>query len=102
MIIESSRQDKSIGISIYKCKWPSLKTVSYVGGSTDENDMHSLNDTLRLLECATSSLRIEATKSKDTSYATFSKLSINTVHCIKDTLTLYRLSTHDASYWKYV
>ncbi|ORY99332.1 hypothetical protein BCR43DRAFT_523293 [Syncephalastrum racemosum] len=72
------------------------------GGNRGENPAHKVNDTIKLLECATNSLLVEKHHSKTASLETFAKLKVFTVQCIKDQLAVHEVSLMDSSRWKSV
>ncbi|KAG2221205.1 hypothetical protein INT45_000245 [Circinella minor] len=69
-------------------------------GNDCENVPHTLGDTIKLLECSTNSLLVESKNYKDASYEAFKNLKVNTIHTIKNEITLNQVSVLDSSRWQ--
>jgi hypothetical protein len=67
-----------------------------------ENMTHSIEDSLKLLECGVSALRKELTHYPNTSLATFRKLKVFSLQIIKTQVTLSEVSLHDKQRWKFI
>ncbi|CAO0793652.1 unnamed protein product [Mucor circinelloides] len=77
-----------------------LIIVEASSGQLKENTTHSIEDTLKILECGISSLRKEAAHYNDASLSTFLKLKVYGVHVIKSQVTLSEISLNDENHWK--
>ncbi|KAI8992196.1 hypothetical protein BDF20DRAFT_811162 [Mycotypha africana] len=77
-----------------------LIIVEASSGQLKENTTHSIEDTLKILECGISSLRKEASHYNDASLSTFMKLKVFGVHVIKSQVTLSEISLDDSTHWK--
>ncbi|KAI9354169.1 hypothetical protein BD770DRAFT_325080 [Pilaira anomala] len=77
-----------------------LIIVEASSGQLKENATHSIEDTLKILECGISSLRKEAAHYNDSSLSTFMKLKVYGVHVIKSQVTLSEISLDDETHWK--
>ncbi|KAG1138244.1 hypothetical protein G6F37_000027 [Rhizopus arrhizus] len=67
-----------------------LIIVEASSGQLKENTIHSIEDTLKILECGISSLRKEAAHYNDASLSTFMKLKVYGIHVIKSPSYLIR------------
>ncbi|KAF1796090.1 hypothetical protein FB192DRAFT_1425403 [Mucor lusitanicus] len=76
-----------------------LIIVEASSGQLKENTAHSIEDTLKILECGISSLRKEAAHYNDASLSTFKKLKVYGVHVIKSQVTLSEISLYDETHW---
>ncbi|KAI7860400.1 hypothetical protein BDC45DRAFT_583751 [Circinella umbellata] len=71
-------------------------------GNDSENVPDTLGDTIELLECSTNSLLVESKNYQDASYEAFKSLKVNTVHTIKNEITLHQVSVLDPFRWQSV
>ncbi|KAK4515823.1 uncharacterized protein ATC70_010780 [Mucor velutinosus] len=77
-----------------------LIIVEASSGQLKENTVHSIEDTLKILECGISSLRKEAAHYNGASLSTFMKLKVYGIHVIKSQVTLSEISFDDENHWK--
>ncbi|KAI7884728.1 uncharacterized protein EV154DRAFT_427889, partial [Mucor mucedo] len=77
-----------------------LIIVEASSGQFKENVAHSIEDTLKILECGIASLRKEAAHYNDASLSTFKSLKVYGVQVIKSQVTLSAISLDDESHWK--
>ncbi|CAO3690740.1 unnamed protein product [Rhizopus stolonifer] len=77
-----------------------LIIVEASSGQLKKNTTHSIEDTLKILECGISSLREEATHYNDASLSTFMELKVYGIHVIKSQVTLSEISLDDETHWK--
>lgn len=75
---------------------------SAYSGNREDHPTHSLNDTIKLLECATHSLLVEMHHCKASQYDTYAKLKVFTIQCIKDKVSMHEVSLLDHTKWKSV
>ncbi|KAG2219518.1 hypothetical protein INT45_002835 [Circinella minor] len=88
-----------------KLKTPNNMEIVIVessSGGLSEDVTHSIEDTLKTIECATAALVSAATKYKNASVKTFRKLKVYSIHVIKNTMTLTETTLHDQHTWKRV
>ncbi|KAI9331643.1 hypothetical protein BD770DRAFT_416449 [Pilaira anomala] len=74
--------------------------TAFYSGQFKENTKHSIEDTLKILECGISSSRKEAAHSNDASLSKFLKLNVYGVHVIKSQVTFSEISLDDETHWK--
>ncbi|KAG1438712.1 hypothetical protein G6F56_012548 [Rhizopus delemar] len=67
-----------------------------------ERIVHTIEDSLKLLECGVSSLKKEAVLNKNSSIATFKKLKVFAIQIIKNQVTLSELFMNDQKSWCFI
>ncbi|KAG2193551.1 hypothetical protein INT47_010329 [Mucor saturninus] len=77
-----------------------LIIVEASSGQLKEHITHSIEDTLKILECGISSLRKEAAYYNDAFLSKFMSLEVYRVHVIESQVTLSAISLDDESPWK--
>ncbi|KAI8140005.1 hypothetical protein BJV82DRAFT_234203 [Fennellomyces sp. T-0311] len=76
--------------------------VESSSGPISENVTHSIEDTLKIYECASASLKKEASKYKDASIKTFKQLRVFSIHVIMNEMTLSETMLKGAFTWRHV
>ena len=66
----------------------------------EEHITHSLEDSMKILECNVAALREEACHYENASLETFKKLSAYGIQILKMQVTLSKTSIHDKHRWK--
>ncbi|KAI8973815.1 hypothetical protein BDF20DRAFT_978379 [Mycotypha africana] len=69
-------------------------------GMLEEHTTHSLEDSLKILECNVASLRWQASHYENASLETFKKLGAYGLQIIKTQVTLSKTTIHDKNRWK--
>ncbi|KAG1136842.1 hypothetical protein G6F37_011750 [Rhizopus arrhizus] len=80
----------------------SLNTNKLQYGAIKENTAHTIEDSLKILECSVSALRKEVAHYKNASLETFKKLKVYSLQVIKTQVTLSETSLYDKNYWKFI
>ncbi|KAF7729649.1 hypothetical protein EC973_004022 [Apophysomyces ossiformis] len=76
--------------------------VEASSGIEKEDVQHTIEDTLKILDCSTSSLLLTASKYKNCDFELFKKLNIFCLHIIRDKITLLATRVHDGAQWEHV
>jgi hypothetical protein len=71
-------------------------------GRLKEHTTHTIEDSLKILECGVAALKKETIHYKNASLETFKKLKVYSVHVIKTQVTLCEMSLSDKDHWKFV
>ncbi|KAG1582668.1 hypothetical protein G6F48_009009 [Rhizopus delemar] len=79
-----------------------LIVVESSSGRLKEHTSHTIEDSLKVLECGVAALKKEAIHYKNASLDTFKKLKVYSVQIIKTQVTLSELSLFNESHWKFV
>ncbi|KAI7868425.1 hypothetical protein BDF14DRAFT_1724649 [Spinellus fusiger] len=98
----SAPPNKSIdALGIFKT-WNNMETifVEASSGILKEHTTHTIEDSLKILECSMSALRKEASHYKNASKKTFEELKVFSVHVVTTQVTLCEMSFHDENNWK--
>ncbi|KAI8147861.1 hypothetical protein BJV82DRAFT_664207 [Fennellomyces sp. T-0311] len=74
--------------------------VEASSGPVGEKVVHTIEDTLKIMECTTASLSAIAAKYRHASITTLKKLRVYSVHLIKNKMTLSYTSLNDAYSWR--
>ncbi|KAG2210573.1 hypothetical protein INT47_002515 [Mucor saturninus] len=72
------------------------------GPHSTEHIDHSMGDTQKLITMASNSLRDEILKYQDASFDTAKNLSVYSIQCIRDKITLIKTSLYNPSIWQIV
>jgi hypothetical protein len=72
----------------------------FYSGILKEHTTHTIEDSLKILECSMSALRKEASHYKNASKKTFEELKVFSVHVVTTQVTLCEMSFHDENNWK--
>ncbi|EIE76204.1 hypothetical protein RO3G_00908 [Rhizopus delemar RA 99-880] len=76
--------------------------VEASSGKLKENTVHSIEDSLKLLECCVFSLKKEAILNKNSSIATFKKLKVFGIQVIKNQVVLSELYMNNKKSWNFI
>ncbi|KAG0938528.1 hypothetical protein G6F30_007717 [Rhizopus arrhizus] len=79
-----------------------LIIVEASSGAIKENTAHTIEDSLKILECSVSALRKEVAHYKNASLETFKKLKVYSLQAIKNQVTLSEMSLYVKNYWKFI
>ncbi|KAL9542023.1 hypothetical protein MBANPS3_008822 [Mucor bainieri] len=79
-----------------------MVVVESSSGMMEEHTTHSLEDSVKILECNVAALREEATSYQNASLSTFKKLGAYGLQIIKTQATLSKTLYHDKQHWKNV
>lgn len=74
--------------------------MNIYSGMVEEHTTHSLEDSVKILECNVAALREEACHYENASLETFRKLGAYGVQIIKTQVTLSKTMIHDKNRWK--
>ncbi|KAG0778951.1 hypothetical protein G6F22_010924 [Rhizopus arrhizus] len=77
-----------------------MVVVESASGMVEEHTTHSLEDSVKILECNVAALREEACHYENASLETFRKLGAYGVQIIKTQVTLSKTMIHDKNRWK--
>lgn len=76
--------------------------VEASSGAIQENTKHSIEDSLKILECSVASLHKEASHYPNASLETFKLLTVFSVHIIKTQVALCEMSLSNNNKWKFI
>ncbi|KAI7895280.1 uncharacterized protein EV154DRAFT_559695 [Mucor mucedo] len=79
-----------------------LIVIESSSGRLKEHTTHTIEDSLKILECGVATLKKEAMHYKNASVSTFKRLKVFSVQVIKTQVTLLELSLYDESHWSFV
>ena len=79
-----------------------LAYIHECSGILKEHTTHSIEDSLKVLECSVASLRREAANYKFSSLETFKRLNTYGIQMIKSKITLSKTSMYNENTWKHV
>ncbi|KAI8150122.1 hypothetical protein BJV82DRAFT_10419 [Fennellomyces sp. T-0311] len=73
--------------------------VEASSGGLQEDVVHTIEDSIKSIECATASLQTQAMRYKRASISTFKKLQVFSIHIIKNKMTLSTTMLNDPFTW---
>ncbi|KAI8970145.1 hypothetical protein BDF20DRAFT_889586 [Mycotypha africana] len=79
-----------------------LIIVEASSGAIKENTSHTIEDSLKILECSVSALKKEVAHYKNASLKTFKRLKVYSLQVIRTQVTLSEMSLYDKNYWKFI
>ncbi|CAO3672392.1 unnamed protein product [Rhizopus stolonifer] len=79
-----------------------LVIVEASSGRLREHTTHTIEDSLKILECGVAALKKESIHFKNASLETFKKLKVYSFHVIKTQVTLSEMYLSDKDHWKFV
>ncbi|ORX54959.1 hypothetical protein DM01DRAFT_1286184, partial [Hesseltinella vesiculosa] len=80
----------------------SLAISFALSGLAEENTAHTIDDSIKLLECSTASLRLLAASWKNARYDTFKKSKVFCLHFVTNKVTLTATEARSPNHWTHI